>query len=917
MKFPSLKSKIIPERKIAVLKVESINYSIKPEEEKKAIIYSFQKFLNSLDFPVQIIMITETLDLEDYFKYCQKTKVSGKLFNEIQEEYESFLKKQVLENGILNKSFYIVIPETTNLNIQIKICEERLHSLNLRSYRLNNSGLTKLVSKFFSDKKLPLVVKNDVDNVKIVKEVESDEDYKKRIEEETKKQQDNKSHKFDKNKLDKLYTFHRIIYAYGYPRMVESGFLDKLVSCSGNFDLSLHIEPCSVENTLIMLNKELQKQRADLYAAQIKNQLNPSLEIKYADTHRILEELQKGSEKLFNVSLYINCKADSLDSLNLLTKKIESELNSLLIIPRQAKFRMIQGFKSCMPFAKDELKIKRNITTSALSAFFPFTSSFFKFDETGIWLGSNKNLIPIIRDIFKLSNANGVCLATSGSGKSYMAKLLISRYLLSGVKVLIIDPQGEYTKLVKKFGGQRIDLSAKSETIINPLDLMGHEYDEKRLALMELMPVMLGDLSEPQKAFLDIAITRAYQAKGINKEPETWGKTPPILEDLVNALLRMEKGVTSLEKTSIRSLVNRLNMYVQGVFSFLNKQTKLNFKNNLVCFDIGNLPKQVKPAIMFLVLDYIYTKMKSSLERKLLVIDEAWSLLSRTEDAGYILEIVKTCRKFNLGLFLINQEVENMLDSQAGRSVLANTAYTLLLRQKPAMIRSVQNVFHLSEAEKVLLLTARPGEGLLLMENEHSEISIMASEKEHEIITTNADEILKQGQKTPKKVIKMDNAIKEDQRAYLKSELNEADLRYLETSGFKEVRQTGISGKKQAYMVIDDKHESPSHIICIKEIIDYLKQFTQEIRTYRTVKPDIVFDVNGKEFAIEVETGSVIKDKKKFQNKLNLLNKKFGDNWYFFVTNRDISKYYSKYGKLMDKRTIKTKIDKIIKNSEK
>ena len=160
--------------------------------------------------------------------------------------------------------------------------------------------------------------------------------------------------------------------------------------------------------------------------------------------------------------------------------------------------------------------------------------------------------------------------------------------------------------------------------------------------------------------------------------------------------------------------------------------------------------------------------MRRSLDRKLLVIDEAWSLLSRTEDASYILEIVKTCRKFNLGLFLINQEVENMLDSQAGRSVLANTSYTLLLRQKPAMIKSVQNVFHLSEAEKVLLLTARPGEGLLLMENEHSEINITASKKEHEIITTNADELLVQKEEIIVKPRKTENKIREGQKAYLK-----------------------------------------------------------------------------------------------------------------------------------------------------
>jgi len=880
MKFPTLSRSITKEKKIAVLRVDSINYSIKPEEERKAIIYAFQKFLNSLDFPIQIIMNTGVLNLEEYLEASEKKEIKGEIFKEIYAEYVSFLKATVWDNSILNKSFYIVIPETTNLEIQIKICKERLSSLNLRSFELRGIELASLLSKFFSEKLLPKKIVNSVDYVEI----------------------------------DGL--FHRIVYAYGYPRMVESGFLDKLVSCSGNFDLSLHIEPCSVENTLIMLNKELQKQRADLYSAQIKNQLNPSLEIKYADTHRILEELQKGTERLFNISLYIDCKANSLDNLNLLTRKIESELNSLLIIPRQADFRMIQGFKSCMPFAKDELKIKRNITTSALSAFFPFTSSFFKFDETGVWLGSNKNGIPIIRDIFKLSNANGICLATSGSGKSYMAKLLISRYLLSGVKVLVIDPQGEYARLVDKFGGQRIDLSADSETMINPLDLMGHEYNEKRLALMDLMPVMLGDLSEPQKSFLDLAITRAYESKGINKEPDTWGFLPPILGDLVNILIRMEKRATSFEKASIRSLINRLNMYVNGVFSFLNKQTSLDFDNNFVCFDIGNLPKQVKPAVMFLVLDYIYTKMRRSLDRKLLVIDEAWSLLSRTEDAGYILEIVKTCRKFNMGLFLINQEVENMLDSQAGRSVLANTSYTLLLRQKPAMIKSVQNVFHLSEAEKVLLLTARPGEGLLLMENEHSEINITASKKEHEVITTNADELLVQKKEIIVKPRKTLNKIRDGQKAYLKKDLDQSELKFLTTSGFKEVKERGISKKKETYLVIDDKHESPNHIICIKEIVDYLKQFTSDIKTYRSVKPDIVFDANGEDYAVEVETGK-INHLKQLKKKVANLKKYYGDNWYFFVTNRNLFKFYSRFGKVISKRTIKTKIDKVFKKSKK
>src|SRR3990167_8700951 len=406
-------------------------------------------------------------------------------------------------------------------------------------------------------------------------------------------------------------------------------------------------------------------------------------------------------------------------------------------------FKMLQGYKSIVPVSEDALSIRRNITTYSLSAFFPFTSPFLQLDNTGVWLGLNRNNIPIIRDIFKLSNSNGIILASSGSGKSYFAKLLIARYLLNGTKVMVVDPQGEYKNLVNVFNGELIELSRTSKTMINPLDLMGHDYSEKRLSLMDLMPVMLGELTEPQKSFIDRALTEAYQRKGINEDPSTWDNEPPILADILEILKSYEKKAITLEKTTIRSLINRLSMYVEGVFSFMNRHTNINFQNNFVCFDIGNMPKQVKPVMMFLILDYVYMKMKSSLDRKLLVIDEAWSLLSRTEDASYIFEIVKTCRKFNLGLLLINQEVEGMLNSEAGKSVLANSSYTLLMRQKPAVIKDIDEVFNLSKVEKHALLTASVGEGLLLIDDEHSEIKVVASEEEHKLITKNADELLK------------------------------------------------------------------------------------------------------------------------------------------------------------------------------
>lgn len=877
-------------RKLAVLKIEPINFSIKPQGTQEAIIGSFQKFLNSVDFPVQIMMNTESLNLSDYFKELQGKINKEETFQDLFKKYKEHIQKLISENDILNRNFYLVIPEKHEISIQINVCQKKLENIGLKSIRLETEQLKELTNKFFiSDKAF---IENNPNYLKV-----ND-------------------------------TFVKVLYADGYPRSVESGFLDKVVSLLGDFDLSLHIEPYDIETMMIMLNKELQKQRADLYSAQIKGILNPSLEIKYADTRAILENLQKGKEKLFNVSLYITCRAKSLKELSLLSRRVEAELNSLLIIPRYSSFRMAQAFQSCSPLANNKLPVKRNVPTEALSAFFPFTSSFLQADKTGIWLGQNKNNIPIIKDIFKLSNPNGFCLASSGSGKSYMAKLMIARNLLHGTKVIVIDPQGEYSKLVTRFNGQRIDLGIDSKTIINPLDLMGHEYREKRLALMDLMPIMLGELTEPQKSFIDRALTQAYEKCGINNKPETWGNKPPLLEDVLEVLTRMERKAIVLEKSTIRSLMNRLDMYVDGVFSFLNQKTSIDFNNRFVCFDIGMLPKQVKPVMMFLVLDYVYMKMKRDIDRKLLVIDEAWSLLSRTEDASYIFEIVKTCRKFNLALFLINQEVEGMLSSEAGKSVLANSSYTLLMRQKPAVIKQIQETFCLSNAERHNLLTASVGEGILLMDDEHSEIRIVASDEEHKQITTNADELLEQrlnnaNNTKPSKDVAQAKAEKQrsvrinvdtDTNFYRHRKLTREDVKYLISKKYKQIKCLDIQGKKENFIIKPRANEGIEHCFLTFNIAEYLKAKNIPFEIYNSVKPDIVFTINEKNFAVEIETGKVYtKDKKKFNEKVKTLKENYGDNWFFVITNRKFYSSYSKFGKTYTKKSILNQLNRIIK----
>lgn len=435
---------------------------------------------------------------------------------------------------------------------------------------------------------------------------------------------------------------------------------------------------------------------------------------------------------------------------------------------------------------------------------------------------------------------------------------------------------------------------------------MNHRYVEKRLALIDFFQLVFGNLNEVQKAVLDKAVNEAYAKAGVS-EKNYWNKIPPKLGDVYEELEKLEKRATGFEKATYVTLLSRLSMYVTGVFSFLNQQTEIDVKNSFVTFNLGHMPKQVKPVMMFLILEYVYAKMKGEPQKKLLVIDEAWSLLSRAEDEGYIFEIVKTCRKFNMGLLLITQDVADLLNSKAGRAVLANSSYTILLRQKAAIISSVEEVFHLSYAEREHLLTSNVGEGLLMMENDHQELQIIASPEEHQLITTKPEELFltQQAQTLPVDAQKLIKELYPLKDVYKNASLKDVQKEYLEnlqTPRFTEESLNHPYAHRPAlYKIKIKRNESPKHTAICWWIYEELLNYTPTARLIHSHKndlnPDIIFaNESGQEVAIEVETGSNYKFNHDYlQSKITKLDTQYPSCWCFFLTTNG---YLSRYQKL-------------------
>jgi len=542
-------------------------------------------------------------------------------------------------------------------------------------------------------------------------------------------------------------TYYRTLFVAGYPRFVNANWLSPLINFAHSLSISMFIYPVEGKGVIEDLRRKIAEMEAEI-AGDIQRGriINIDTQVKLEDARSLQEQLAKGAERFFQFGLYVTIRADKKEELDRVTNHVKSALGALMIVAKTASLQIEDGFKTTLPVGFDKLKINRNMDTTSLATTFPFTSSELTANE-GIMYGINEhNDSLVVFDRFSLENANMVVFAKSGAGKSYMVKLEVLRSLLFETEIIIIDPEDEYRKLATAIKGSYIDFSFTSSHRINPFELpVLQDSDENELAmkiisLHSLMKVMMGDLTPQEDALLDRALVATYGMKGITRDPATHTKEPPLMEDLYKALIGMEEAVA-------RGLADRLEKYVKGSFQgIFSQKSNVNFGNQLTVFGIKNLTDELRPTAIFIILDYIWTKVKRDLKRRLLVVDEAWYLMKNEDSASFLYAIAKRARKYYLGLTTITQDVEDFLHSDFGKAIVTNSSLQMLMKQSTSAADKLKDVFYLSQGEKLLLLSAEVGEGLFFAGQNHVALRVVASPAEHELITTDPQELLRRQQ---------------------------------------------------------------------------------------------------------------------------------------------------------------------------
>ena len=548
---------------------------------------------------------------------------------------------------------------------------------------------------------------------------------------------------FDYFKINDVYL--RTLFIAGYPRFVSPGWLEQVVNFNSSLDISFFIYPIEGKNVLDDLMRKVAEMEAEVATDLERGKIvDPGTTSKLEDARLLQDELVKGAEHFFEFGFYISIRAADLEQLNHITKQVEATLGSLLIRAQHATLDMENGFLSTAPFGLDRLSITRNMDTTSLATTFPLTSAELSSDK-GILYGINtQNGSFIIFDRFSLENSNMTVFATSGAGKSYFVKLESVRSLMLGTEVIIIDPEGEYIALSDAVGGQNIAFSFNSPSKINPFDLSQvYEAGEnnlglKILSLHSLFKVIMGQITPFQEALLDRALVATYRSKGITQDPETQTKEPPLMEDLYKIL-------TGMETTDALDLAARIEKFVKGSFvGIFDKQTNIELENPFTVFSIRELQDTLRPIAMFVILDFIWTRIRKDLKPRLMVVDEAWHMMRFADSAQFLWSIVKRARKYYLGLTTITQDVEDFLAQDIGKAIVTNSALRVLFKQSPAAVDRVAEVFYLSQVEKQLLLGANIGEGIFFAGTSHAPITVVASPEEHKLVTTKPSELLEQ-----------------------------------------------------------------------------------------------------------------------------------------------------------------------------
>lgn len=527
--------------------------------------------------------------------------------------------------------------------------------------------------------------------------------------------------------------FLRVLYVSKLPKSITPRFYNRLTTLEEiNLITTLNISPTNSAKMIKQVDKSLsamETERLEKIKRAGKSNLDyewvkdKKLETRISNAEQLQYDLQKNNQKIFKNNFLVCISANSFEELEDQTVKVQEVAAEMLVEMKPLLWQQLEGLQNILPLGHNSLQFQRTLTSEATAVNVPFNSKDFNHDKS-LFYGVNlvsKN--AIFCDRKQLINGNGCVLATSGAGKSFNVKTLIEQILIRypSDDVCIIEPQDEYSNLLKVFNGQKIFISTTSNTHINPFDLSlnygctdngkSEPVKSKVEYIIAFLESIVGAnaLTGGQKTIIDRCtkiIFEDYEKSNFEDE-----SLLPTLPDFYNMLLQQPEA----EAKDLALIIER---YVKGSMDLFSKKTNIDIQNRLVSFDISKLSASLQTTGYLVVLDHIQNRLARNKEMgkyTWIFIDEFHILLSNPYSAQYVANFYKTGRKLNALNTVISQQIAHLLRSEAGRDILSNSEFSLILKQKTLDLPDICSIFNISQEESMYIQGDAPtGQGLVV-----------------------------------------------------------------------------------------------------------------------------------------------------------------------------------------------------------
>ena len=713
-----------------------INYELTNVEHQESIFRMYCDFLNTFDSDVsiQFTFQNKVIDKEQFKKaIALPDKKYSELIQLIRDEYERsiFDNFEKGNNGIINTKYLTF----------------GIHEKSIKRARIKLERVEREILRRFKKMKVMANVLNGYERLKLLKEslnpletVPFDFDWRVRNRGVSVKDSITPS-SVDFTKLDTFRIGRTLGRSYSIHidnAEISDRIVEEIMSTNDNLTVNIHTQSMNQSDALKLASKKMTtikgvKVGLQQQAAQRGHDgdiLSMNLVSEIDSCESIYNAISRRNQRIFTTTLIVTVYGRSMRELaaiendvKAITQKYNCELNPIDDQQREAAV-------SSLPIGINKAKeINRLFITTELATFMPFTS-LRVFTPQTLYCGVNPRTGEIImKDRKALINLGGLILGVAGSGKSFRVKLMIIEFFFrTNDRIIICDPEGEYGSLVKKLGGDVVEISATSKNYINPFDINLDVKGEDPIALKSQFILSMCEaaictghvigLKPEEKSIIDRCVRKIYEPYIKEPKPEN----VPIFEDLYYELRKMHGS------NHAQNIANALEIYVTGSLNSFNHRTNVNIDNRLVCFDIKNLSKHLHKMGLLIVMEHVWNKVSEGRNDNTYThfyIDEFHILLKDELTADYCVDMWKRFRKWNALPTGITQNVTDLLSSPQIENIMKNSAFITLLSQSAGDREILSEKLNISPLEQEYITDTGCGEGLIYYNDKHSGSSII------------------------------------------------------------------------------------------------------------------------------------------------------------------------------------------------